>query len=179
MNKRIRSIVLEIIEVVGVAFLPLFISYQFLARPFLVLGASMEPNFHNGNYLIVDVISYRFGEPQRGDVIIFRYPGDLTTFYIKRIIGLPGDTVSFSGNRIIVNGESLEEGYLPPDIATETPTKTEFYLGSDEYFVMGDNRVASYDSRNWGPLPKKDIIGVVKFRVWPPFEIYRNPVEEK
>ena len=175
MNKKIRSIFLEVIEVIGVAFLPLFISYQFLARPFLVLGASMEPNFHNGNYLIVDVVSYRFGEPQRGDVIIFRYPGNLSTFYIKRIIGIPGDTVSFSGKKIFVNGSPIEEEYLPPSIVTESPTKAEFILGPDEYFVMGDNRAASFDSRSWGPLPKKDIIGVVKFRVWPPFEIYRNP----
>lgn len=175
MNKKLRSIFLEVIEVIGVAFLPLFISYQFLARPFLVLGASMEPNFHNGNYLIVDVISYRFGEPQRGDVIIFRYPGNLSTFYIKRIIGIPGDTVSFSGKKISVNGTPLEENYLPPEVATESPTKAEFILGADEYFVMGDNRAASFDSRSWGPLPKEDIVGVVKFRVWPPFEIYRNP----
>lgn len=175
MNKKFRSILLEVIEVVGVAFLPLFISYQFLARPFLVWGASMEPNFKNGNYLIVDVVSYRFGEPQRGDVIIFRYPGNLSTFYIKRIIGLPGDAVSFAGRKIFVNGSSLEEDYLPDETVTESPVKTEFVLGPEEYFVMGDNRAASFDSRSWGPLPKEDIVGVVKFRVWPSFEIYRNP----
>jgi len=175
MNKKLRSIFLEAIEVIGVAFLPLFISYQFLARPFLVSGASMEPNFHNGNYLIVDVISYRFGDPQRSDVIIFRYPGDLSTFYIKRIIGIPGDTISFSGKKISVNGAPLEENYLPPDVTTEPPASDKFILGTDEYFVMGDNRAASFDSRSWGMLPKEDIVGVVKFRVWPPLEIYRNP----
>ncbi len=132
----------------------------------------MEPNFQNGNYLVVDIVSYRFESPSRGDVIVFHYPGNRALFYIKRIIGLPGDTINLSDGEISVNGEKLDEKYIPQGIETDAFSKSEFILSGDQYFVMGDNRVASFDSRSWGPLDKKDIVGVVKFRVWPPFEIF-------
>jgi signal peptidase I len=172
--KRFYSIIWEALEVVCVAFLPLFISYQFLARPFLVQGASMEPNFHDGNYLVVDIVSYRFENPSHGDVIVFRYPGNRDLFYIKRIIGLPGDKIDISEGVIYVNGDKVNEKYLPGTTVTDAFTKSEFILGVDQYFVMGDNRSASFDSRSWGPLEKEDIIGVVKFRVWPPFEVFTD-----
>lgn len=172
--KRFYSIIWEALEVVCIAFLPLFISYQFLARPFLVQGASMEPNFQNGNYLVVDIVSYRFENPSRGDVIVFHYPGNRALFYIKRIVGLPGDKIDLSEGNIFVNGVKLDEKYLPGTTVTDAFTKSEFVLEPDKYFVMGDNRSASFDSRSWGPLERGDIVGVVKFRVWPPFEIFTN-----
>ncbi|MDD5098968.1 MAG: signal peptidase I [Candidatus Colwellbacteria bacterium] len=170
--KKIYLIFWEAVEVICVAFLPLFISYQFLARPFLVQGASMEPNFWDGNYLVVDIISYRFENPSRGDVVVFHYPGNRSLFYIKRIIGAPGDTIAIQDGDIFVNGEELDEEYLPGSAITEPFSKSDFVLGTDQYFVMGDNRSASFDSRSWGPLEKSDIVGVVKFRVWPPFEVF-------
>lgn len=171
--KRFYAILWEVIEVVAVAFLPLFIVNQFLARPFIVQGASMEPNFHNGNYLVVDVISYKLGEPHRGDVIVFHYPGNRALYYIKRVIGLPGDHISFEGGKIFVNNEELKEVYLPSTLETISQ-KPDFYLTNGQYFVMGDNRGASFDSRSWGPLAKSDIVGAVKLRVWPPVEFYGN-----
>ncbi len=155
-----------------VAFIPIFVSYQFLARPFLVQGASMEPNFHNGNYLVVDIISYKFGSPERGDVVVFHYPGNRSLYYIKRVIGLPGDRVTLLEGKILINGEAIKEEYLPSYIETDAFTSSDFQLEDGQYFVLGDNRSASFDSRSWGPLEKSDIVGVVKLRVWPPFELY-------
>ncbi len=178
MNKKLKSALIEVVSIIGVVFVPFIIIHQFVARPFLVSGASMEPNFKNGNYLIVDLVSYHLGGLKAGDVVIFKYPGDLSTYYIKRVIALPGDTVKFSGGKTYVNGKELDEEYLPKTTDTES-VKREFVLQKDEYFVMGDNRGASYDSRSWGPLPKEDVIGIVKVRVWPPFEIYRNINDNK
>lgn len=170
--KKIYLALWEALEVICVAFLPLFVSYQFLARPFLVQGASMEPSFQSGNYLVVDIISYKFGKPDRGNVVVFHYPGNRSVYYIKRIIGIPGDRITLLDGSILVNGEELEEDYLPSYVKTAAFDKTDFILGGEQYFVMGDNRSASFDSRSWGPLGKDDIVGVVKFRVWPPFKLY-------
>ncbi|MDP3902190.1 MAG: signal peptidase I [bacterium] len=120
-----------------------------VAQPFLVSGASMEPTFQNGNYLIVDEISYHLRAPKKNEVVIFRYPKDPSKFFIKRIIGLPGESVTENG-------------------------KTTF-LDNDEYFVMGDNRDASSDSRIWGPVKEDLIIGRAFIRLWPLNEIEINP----
>ena len=112
-----------------------------VAQPFLVSGASMEPTYHDGDYLIVDEISYRVSQPKKDDVIIFRYPKDPSTFFIKRIIALPNEEIILDGKEIKLRG--------------------------DEYFVMGDNRDASSDSRIWGPVPKKLIVGRSIARLWP------------
>lgn len=142
----------------------------FVAQPFIVSGASMENTFHNGEYLIVDQISYYFEEPKRGDVIIFRYPHDPSKFFIKRVIGVPGDTVKIEGDVIsIVNeeypeGQTLEEPYVK-SMAPNT-NKTE-RLTENEYYVMGDNRDASSDSRSWGILSRDKIIGRAFLRLFP------------
>lgn len=133
----------------------------FVAQPFVVEGESMYPTFDSGDYLIVDELSYRFNEPQRGDVIVFRYPGNESIFYIKRIIGLPGETVSIDRGAVSITREdgtvaALEEPYVIAEDATYT---TRTIIGPDEYFVMGDNRPRSSDSRVWGLLPKKEIMG--------------------
>lgn len=143
----------------------------FIFQPFFVRGQSMEPNFQNGDYLIVDEISYRLKNPQRGEVIVFKYPNNPSQRYIKRIIGLPGETVEVRDSKINVYNENgipqiLEEfNYLPKSIATFG--NTELQLSDSEYFVLGDNRIASSDSRSWGALPEENIIGKVFLRVWP------------
>jgi signal peptidase I len=141
----------------------------FIAQPFVVDGLSMYPTFNNTDYLIVDELTYHFSAPQRGDVIVFRYPGNPKIFYIKRIIGLPGETVHINSGKVTIakaNGtsETLTEPYAVIEDATYTLDTT---LGTDQYFVMGDNRPESSDSRVWGPLPRENIIGRVYTRLLP------------
>lgn len=141
----------------------------FLFQPFIVKGDSMAPNFQSGDYLIVDELSYRFSEPQRGDVVVFRYPKDTAQRFIKRVIGLPSETVDIKNGSITIskNGQSfvLTEAYLFSDLKTYGDAHA--VLGTDEFFVLGDNREFSYDSRRWGSVPRKDIIGKAFFRILP------------
>ncbi|OGY64520.1 MAG: signal peptidase I [Candidatus Harrisonbacteria bacterium RIFCSPLOWO2_02_FULL_41_13b] len=155
----------EIIEVVVIALVTVFIIRSFLVQPFLVNGASMEPNFEDGNYLLVDEISYRFAAPRRGEVVVFRYPNDRSVFFIKRLVGLPGERLVIRDGKIYIEGKELSEEYLGPTPHTEG--KISVNLGKDEYFVLGDNRSYSFDSRNWGPIQREDIIGVARIRVFP------------
>jgi len=141
----------------------------FIISPFVVDGGSMHPTFENLDYLIVDEILYDFSAPARGDVIVFRYPNNPSIFYIKRIIGLPGETVYINRGAVTISTAAgdkmtLDEPYIVNEDATYTKSVS---LNSDEYFVMGDNRPNSSDSRVWGPLPKKDIIGRVDLRLLP------------
>lgn len=141
----------------------------FIVSPFIVDGESMHPTFKNLDYLIVDEFIYYFKAPARGDVIVFRYPGNPSIFYIKRVIGLPGETVSINRGSVALttaDGENLTltEPYIVNEDATYTKKVS---LNAKEYFVMGDNRPNSSDSRVWGPLPKKDIIGRVDLRLLP------------
>lgn len=141
----------------------------FIVSPFVVDGDSMHPTFQNLDYLIIDEILYRFKAPERGDVVVFRYPKDPSIFYIKRIIGLPNETVSINHGAVTIttaDGEkiTLNEPYIVNEDATYTRNVT---LKSGEYFVLGDNRPNSSDSRIWGPLPRKDIIGRVDLRLLP------------
>ncbi len=141
----------------------------FIAEPFIVSGASMEPTFDNSDYLIVDRISYRFENPQRGDVIVFRYPKDTTKYFIKRIIGLPGDTVKISGDKIMIKNKENPEGFVLDQKFILFQKSEEFTstLDDKEYFVMGDNRPRSSDSRAWGSLPEKNIVGRAVLRLFP------------
>lgn len=141
----------------------------FVASPFIVDGDSMYPTFENLDYLIIDEFIYNFRSPLRGDVIVFRYPNNPSVFYIKRIIGLPGETISINRGVVTVTtvlGEKLplQEPYIVNEDATYTKNVS---LNPEEYFVMGDNRPNSSDSRVWGPLPEKDIIGRVDLRLFP------------
>ena len=141
----------------------------FVISPFVVDGESMHPTFENLDYLIVDEFLYRFSAPVRGDVIVFRYPDNPSIFYIKRIIGLPGETVSINHGIVTItttDGQNitLTEPYIVNEDATYTKDVS---LNPGEYFVMGDNRPNSSDSRVWGPLPKKNIIGRVDLRLLP------------
>ena len=151
--------------------LALFIRF-FVAAPYVVSGASMEPTFDNWHYLIIDRVSYRFGEPQRGDVVVFDLPQNESRALIKRIIGLPGDTVVIEGNSVTVSntehpdGLTLREPYLDPANLGGISGQR-ILLDSDEFFVLGDNRRISADSRSWGVLPRKDIVGRVLLRLYP------------
>lgn len=155
----------------------------YIAQPFFVRGASMEPTFEDNDYLIIDEISYRFNEPQRGDVIVFRFPDDPKEFYIKRILGLPNETIDIKDNKVFIfnkdnpTGFVLDESiYLDPEQKTNDPMRIK--LDENEYFVMGDNRLASSDSRRWGPLNKYFITGKVFVRAWPINKIERFEVVE-
>ncbi len=149
----------------------------FIAEPFVVSGSSMFPTFQNGNYLIVDKISYRFQDPKRDDVIVFRYPNDTTKFFIKRIIGLPGETVDIAGSVVTITNSTYKDGLIlkQPFVENQAENKIHAVLADDEYFVMGDNRSGSSDSRYWGPLKRDLITGkaflrllpVSKVDVWP------------
>jgi len=141
----------------------------FIAQPFIVSGSSMVPTFEDKNYLIVDEISYKLNDPKRGDVVIFRYPNDPKKYFIKRIIGLPNETIDVEEGAITITNETYKEGLVleEPYVAKQAPGKTHFELKDEEYFVMGDNRNASSDSRYWGALPKKNIVGRAWLRLWP------------
>ena len=157
---------LEVFEILAVVLISIYVIYGFIAQPFLVQGASMEPNFSSGDYLLVDEATYYFREPVRGEVIVFKNPNDADEFYIKRIVGLPGEEVIVSDNEVFVNGELVDEPYLADGIKVDG--RYVFQLDQDQYFVMGDNRPQSFDSRNWGPLGEDLIIGLVRLRFWPP-----------
>ena len=141
----------------------------FVAQPFIVSGDSMVPTFQNGEYLIVDELTYRFEIPKRGDVIIFRYPLEPRKFFIKRIVGLPGETLQIDGNKITVTNPVTKQSVVldEPYIQSIRDDHVEVTLSSDQYYVLGDNRAESSDSRIWGPLPRKNIIGRPIVRLLP------------
>jgi signal peptidase I len=145
----------------------------FIAQPFIVSGTSMIPTFEDSEYIIVDQLSYRINEPARGDVVIFKYPKDTSKYFIKRIIGLPGELVTISGTEVKITPADgsdsviLNESY----IKNEGVGDVAMTLESDEYFVLGDNRASSFDSRYWGPLNDKYIAGRAFLRLFPVSEI--------
>ena len=141
----------------------------FIMQPFLVDGASMSPNFETGHYLIVDKISYRFTDPERGEVIVFKFPFEDNKYFVKRIIGVPGDTVEIlQGKTKITDKNGVEISFSENFVTyTNTVLDKKIKLRDGEYFVMGDNRAQSYDSRSWGPLEKKYINGHVLLRLYP------------
>lgn len=173
MEKSFRVILENIWDFIGLFLISLAIVIpirQFVVQPFLVRGESMFPTFENLDYLFVERVSYYIREPKRAEVIVFRYPRDEREYYIKRIVGLPGEEVEIKeGNVFIktINGKEIEvkESYLPPNIMTAGDI--DVHLGKNEYYVLGDNRGASSDSRSWGTLPAKDIVGRAWLRLWP------------
>jgi signal peptidase I len=157
----------EILQTVILALLIVLPIRLFIFQPFIVKGQSMEPNFEDGDYLIIDEITYRFREPKRGEVVVFKNPMNEHQRFIKRIVGLPGETVEISDGKIFIsNGEKkvLNEPYLNSSFTTG---EIQITLGKDEYFVLGDNRQFSLDSRRFGPIRKKEIVGRVFLRLWP------------
>ncbi|MDO8579276.1 MAG: signal peptidase I [bacterium] len=140
-----------------------------IAQPFIVNGSSMDSTFLDGEYLIVDELSYRFREPERGAVLIFKYPEDPSKYFIKRLIGLPGETIDIKSDMVTITNEKNPLGIVlnEPYIYSRSLGDGRITLDSDEYFVMGDNRMVSSDSRVWGPLPKSDLVGRPFIRLLP------------
>lgn len=140
-----------------------------IAEPYIVQGASMDPTFATGDYLIVDKFSYKLGEPERNSVVVFKFPTELSRNLIKRIIGIPGDTVSMDKNTITITNTDNPTGFVLDQSYITHPSQESFTitLADDEYLVLGDNRPASYDSRQWGILPRKDILGRPVLRLLP------------
>jgi signal peptidase I len=184
----VGSFLWEVVKVFCWALIIIVPIRVFLFQPFFVQGASMEPNFKDGDYLVINEFGYKqtdvsfkdvhfftvgsFKNLSREDVVVFRYPRDPKQFFIKRVIGLPGEKVSVENGKVTIFNEQNPDGlilnesaYLPATLLTSGAlTMT---LGSEEYFVLGDNRQASHDSRAWGPLPSNDIVGKVLIRAWP------------
>lgn len=170
--KKVLIFVWETFKIVIISLAIIIPVRYYLIQPFFVRGASMEPNFDNGQYLVIDEISYRLGQPERGQVVIFKYPLDHSQYYIKRLVGLPNETIEIKDNQVIIynldNPQGIildESAYLGEEAITWGNLKVE--LGSEEYFALGDNRQASSDSRQWGTIPEDNLIGRVWLRVWP------------
>lgn len=173
MIKEFFSFLFELIKIVVISLVIIFPIRYFLIQPFYVKGASMEPNFYDHEYLIIDEITYRFNAPQRGDIVVFRYPRNPQEYFIKRIIGLPGEKVQIKDGKVYVfneknpNGFVLEEKYLNNETSTYSLSEDVVTLSNDEIFVLGDNRNSSKDSRSFGPVNKSYITGKVLLRGWP------------
>ena len=141
----------------------------FVAEPFIVSGSSMVPTFEDGDYLVIDKLSYELGSPERYDVAVFRYPNDPSKFFIKRIIGLPNETIDIAGGVVTIRNEGNQEGFIleQPFVENPSDSETHFELKDNEYFVMGDNRRASSDSRYWGAVNKEFLTGRALVRLLP------------
>jgi signal peptidase I len=164
----------EIVRFSLIAILIVIPIRMFIAQPFIVSGASMAETFHSGEYLIVDQLSYYFQQPQRGEIVIFKYPRDPSKFFIKRVIGTPGDTLEIDGTTVTITNEEYPDGIVldEPYIKSMKPSaRVTETLGDHEYFVMGDNRDQSSDSRTWGILQESYIVGRAFLRLFPPGEL--------
>ncbi len=168
-EERKENFFVELLKFIVIALVVVVPIRLWVAQPFIVSGASMEPTFHTGQYLIIDELSYHFHPVTRGDVVIFRYPRNPSEFFIKRVIGLPGETVHITSDSVSIthpdgSTEVLDESYLTNRGNGADQTVA---LGPDQYFVMGDNRPDSSDSRFWGPVPASNLIGHVALRLLP------------
>lgn len=174
----------EIFKFVIIAALIVLPVRLFIAQPFIVSGASMDPAFADGDYLIIDQLSHRFEDPHRGDVIIFRYPKDPSKFFIKRVIGLPNETVAIRSGVVVIKNNDHPDGFALTEGYITTKNKriddfSSFKLKDGEFFVLGDNRAASLDSRVWGAVPENLITGQPLIRVLPIQSISILPGEKK
>jgi signal peptidase I len=166
-----RQMIIESLKVVAVAAVTVFIIRYFLFKPFYVKGASMEPTFQENEYLIIDEITYRFRQPMRGEVVVFKYPDVQRDYFLKRIIGLPGERVKVTDGKVTVyntqhpEGIVIDEKYLSAEILTVG--EQDITLNDHEFFVLGDNRPLSYDSRRFGPVDRDQLVGRVILRALP------------
>ena len=168
----LSSIFIEFFETLVVFGAIFAVIYLFIAQFHKVSGLSMFPTMHDGDYLITEKVSYKFNEPKRGQIVVLKNPRDNSQDFIKRIIAIPGDTLKIENNSVYVNGQLLSENYLPPNTPTHAGAfvteGTQLKAGSNQYFVIGDNRNHSSDSREWGSITKEEIVGRALFRYWPP-----------
>ena len=159
----------ETLIVIGAIFA---IIYLFIAQFHKVSGLSMFPTMHDGDFLITEKVSFRFGSPKRGEIVVLKNPKNESQDFIKRIIAIPGDTLKIENDFVFVNGQKLNEAYLPANTPTHSGAfvteSTDIKAGSNQYFVFGDNRNHSSDSREWGPITKEEFVGRAFFRYWPP-----------
>ena len=180
--RKIYAFLLDSVQTFLIAAAIFLVIYAFLFRPFEVKGDSMFPNFYDHEYVLTNLIVLRFQTPKLGDVVVFKAPPDPTKDYIKRVIGVPGDTVSLKGTDVYLNGKLLDESaYLKPDIKTYAGAFLKdgatVKVPADEYFVMGDNRMYSSDSRELGFVKKSEIVGESLFVYWPlnKMRLVKNP----
>lgn len=162
----------DFIEAIVFALAIFVVVYLFLFQPNQVKGRSMDPTFHDGEYILTDKLSYKMGLPNRGDVVVFKSPKNADIDFIKRIIGLPGERVKISGGKVFLNNQQLDEtDYLDSSIYTGPESflseNQEITVPAGRYFVLGDNRPHSSDSRDFGPVLPSEFIGKVFFRYWP------------
>ncbi|QQS43706.1 signal peptidase I [Candidatus Roizmanbacteria bacterium] len=182
--KGLIMFVMEIMETVVFVGSLFIVIYLFVLQPNQIKGASMEPTFYNGNYIFTSKITYKLRLPERGDVVVFHSPRNPDIEYIKRIIGIPGDTVLIENQQVYVNGQRVEEPYIsspttliPGNFAEEG---VPIDIPEGYYFVMGDNRPRSSDSREFGPVPGTSFVGQVFFRYFPTDKLgaITNPYDE-
>ena len=167
MTNQVRDgIVDDLVKFALIALLIVIPVRIFIAQPFVVRGASMEPTFHGGEYLIVDQLSYRLGDPERGDVIILRYPKDESVYFIKRVIGLPGDRVELVDKQLLINGRPTEDPHGSYSLSGSMRQYGPVTVPADHLFVMGDNRDESSDSRVWGFVPRHYLKGKAFLIYW-------------
>ncbi|MCS7092262.1 MAG: signal peptidase I [Patescibacteria group bacterium] len=172
MLRKIGFLLFDLLEVLVFAIAIFLFVYLLVMQPHRIKGTSMEPNFHDGEYLLSDKLTYRFKEPQRGEVIVFKAPGSNGEEFIKRIIGLPGEEIGLKDGKYTINGKALNESYLPSDLVTNggnflSEGETAL-IPENHYFVSGDNRPLSSDSRTWGFVEKGKITGRAWLIYWPP-----------
>lgn len=160
----VLRLIWDVVETVALALI-LFLLIRNVVQNFRIEGHSMEPNFHDGQYLVVNRLAYRFGKPARGDVIVFRYPNDPSRDFIKRVVGLPGEKVEIRMGQVFINDQPLIEPYGPAESTYSAPP---IIVAQDQLYVLGDNRANSSDSHNWGPLPMSYVVGKAVLCYWPP-----------
>jgi signal peptidase I len=167
--EKLKKSIWELVKFAALAIIIVVPIRIFVAQPFIVSGSSMFPTFEDKQYLIVDEISYRLGNINRGDVVIFKYPLNPKKYYIKRIIGLPGEKIDINGSDVTITNEQNPNGLRleEPFVQNLSNNNAHYELNADEYFVMGDNRTNSSDSRIWGPVPKNLLVGRAFLRLWP------------
>lgn len=168
MLSKVALFFLEIIKIAVLAGITIGLVRYFLFKPFYVKGQSMEPTFLEQDYLIIDEVSFRLRSPERGEIVVFQSPIN-TDFYLKRIIGLPGERIKVENNKVIVFNEANPRGWVLSEtyLSEKTPGSIFVTLAEDEYFVLGDNRDSSFDSRRFGAIKKETIVGRVWFRGFP------------
>jgi signal peptidase I len=170
MKSQFRQVLAVVLIAVGVFFL-----LRVTVQSFVVVGSSMEPNFEDGQRLLVNKVVYDLRQPQRGEVIVFQPPTGRSVDFIKRIIALPGDTVEIKEGAVYINDSALDEPYIQ---ATPSYTMAKEKIPDGEYFVLGDNRNNSNDSHSWGPLPEQNIVGKAWLSIWPPGSIPQYNFQE-
>jgi len=176
-----RQSIWELVRFAFIAIIIVIPIRMFVAQPFIVSGSSMVPTFQNDQYLIVDELTYHFKSPQRGDVIVFHYPNDPSKFFIKRIIGLPNETIDVKTGEVSITNKEHPDGFKvdQPYVTNHSADSEHYELKDGEYYVMGDNRPASYDSRGWGPVKSNLIVGRVFLRLLPFNKISTFPGDYK